>query len=762
MLAKDHKGKQKSPTLIGGAYASLAPIGVHAAEKFKRIGQVPFTSVAVGVSDLTWTEHLRSPLSHTLLSRVHVTEEVRNHSECSTSCAACQGPKRAAFMGSDNTRRAQISASSFSPLASIVDAHRSNAVLVISWAFFSLLVMSTSPSDGASVPRGKPASSNMLFLRHIPQASSEISEAGLSMSTSQHNQQSHYRSYTAAGSNRFNYHGGQGGYQQGRSHPTLKEDTEDISKSKPLNGRNGWINLARDYIRRTLEVVWTPGSQRSGVSGGSSSTNSASSSYLRWRRATQDLLGLGGNAGAANTIGGGTRHYKVHHSHNSFQPPPQPRHARHLLAPRGRVLHPGKVGSLLLAAHPTSGEAGSAGFDGGMLGDRDEEGGKPHHRTGSSALDRISINMTLEANLREGVGGQLRRDCPVELIAPCAVPSASLVEHNVLREEGLVVPASFLVGDVVDFITRMSKLERYNGGPGDGREAEGGGGGPCRSLERIFVTDCGRLVGYVTSMDLLVQDRAAPLLSIVRSCEVVVRDSDEYDDAIGAMRAKRLTYAPVVTEDEVVVGIITPSDMLKEMEMEATDDVSRYSGSGSTESFFGTPVLQLVTARASWLVSLLMLQSLSSIILTHFSALIERHLVIALFLTMLTGTAGNAGNQSSAMVIRGIATGEINRKNGWKAVVREVKAALLMSALLAVAAFLRVYITPGSTVMSTVAVTLALSVTVVGACAFGTVAPLVMDRLGVDPANCASPALSTLVDVGGVLVLCALSSAMLG
>jgi len=395
---------------------------------------------------------------------------------------------------------------------------------------------------------------------------------------------------------------------------------------------------------------------------------------------------------------------------------------------------------------------------------------------GSNAVDKISINMTLAANLRAAAieagrrggregGREGARECPVELIAPCAVPSASLKDKGALREEGLVVPSSFLVGDVVDFITRMSKLERYSdiGSEGEGREGGRGGEGRCRSLERIFVTDCGRLLGYVTSMDLLVQERSAPLLSIVRPCEVLVKETDEYDDAILAMRRKRLTYAPVVTEEEVVVGIITPSDMLNEMELEATDDVSRFSGSGrGSESFFGTPVLQVVTARASWLVSLLMLQSLSSIILTHFSALIERHLVIALFLTMLTGTAGNAGNQSSAMVIRGIATGEINRKNSWRVVWREVKAALLMSVLLAGAAFVRVYITPGSTLMSTVSVTLALSVTVVGACAFGTVAPLVMDRLGIDPANCASPALSTIVDVGGVLVLCAISSVLLG
>lgn len=354
---------------------------------------------------------------------------------------------------------------------------------------------------------------------------------------------------------------------------------------------------------------------------------------------------------------------------------------------------------------------------------------------GESRLDRIGVNMTR--------GGS----CPVDLIAPCAVPSAALKKDQLSREEGILVPASFTVGDCIDFISRLAKLERYKA---------------CRSLERIFVTDCGRLVGYVTSMDLLVNARPSPLGSIVRPCEVVVRESDEYDDAIAAMRAKGLTYAPVVDDNYVVSGIITPADMMDEMEMEATDDVMRFSGSGGGESYFGTSLVQLVSARAWWLISLLMLQSLSSVILTRFSALIERHIVIALFLTMLTGTAGNAGNQSSAMVIRGLATGEINRKNGWRVITRELKAALMMSVLLGIASFVRVYFTPGSTLMATVSVTISMCITVIGACLMGVLAPLLLDRMGLDPCNCASPALATLVDVSGVLILCAISGSLLG
>ncbi len=578
-----------------------------------------------------------------------------------------------------------------------------------------LLMSTTSPSDGHAMgngdggrasaghtPQGK-QHNNALFLRHIPQVSSDYLEASLSSSHHHHHHHHHHQPHhphqrsTAAARHSF------GGHHHDDDD---RLDTEDI-KIKPLHGKAALIGATKAWFRRAMDAVWLPGGTGAGTStsprmhtaGGPSGYTTHSSPqpnpYMRWRATTQDMLGLSGSGGGGANGRGGTRYYK----------PPPMHYANHP--------HQGlKVGPLLLAAHQNLGDVVHGG--GGK-----DDGKKGGEGSSSSALDKISINMAQAPS-------EIGRECPVELIAPCAVPSASLKEQGAMREEGLVVPTSFLVGDVVDFISKMSRLERYSGG------AAAAGSSldrtASRSLERIFVTDCGRLVGYVTSMDLLVQDRAAPLSSIVRGCEVVVKESDEYDDAILAMRAKRLTYAPVVTNDNVVVGIITPADMLNEMEMEATDDVSRFSGSGSTESYFGTPILQLVTARAWWLISLLMLQSLSSIILTHFSALIERHLVIALFLTMCTGTAGNAGNQSSAMVIRGLATGEINRKNGWKVVMREVKAALLMSVLLAGAAFIRVYITPGSTFVCTCAVTLALSVTVVGACFLGTFAPLVLDR----------------------------------
>lgn len=91
-------------------------------------------------------------------------------------------------------------------------------------------------------------------------------------------------------------------------------------------------------------------------------------------------------------------------------------------------------------------------------------------------------------------------------------------------------------------------------------------------------------------------------------------------------------------------------------------------------SYFGTPLWQLVLRRSSVLTVLMMMQSLSSLVLTQYEELIQQNIFLSLFLTMLTGTGGNAGNQSSAIIIRGISTGEINSSNMLKAVGREVLA----------------------------------------------------------------------------------------
>lgn len=157
------------------------------------------------------------------------------------------------------------------------------------------------------------------------------------------------------------------------------------------------------------------------------------------------------------------------------------------------------------------------------------------------------------------------------------------------------------------------------------------------------------------------------------------------ETAARRIRNEGVFCAPVVDSEDNFVGIVNALDIIREVEFEAAEDFMRVSGLNSvvmvssshcyalykkvknvkSQSYFETPFISLIRGRLSWLVALLLFQSISSVILGYFEELIERHVVIALFLTMLIGTGGNAGNQSSAIVIRGLATGEIHRQNAY-------------------------------------------------------------------------------------------------
>jgi len=203
--------------------------------------------------------------------------------------------------------------------------------------------------------------------------------------------------------------------------------------------------------------------------------------------------------------------------------------------------------------------------------------------------------------------------------------------------------------------------------------------------------------------------------------------------------------APLIDREGRIVGVINPQDVLRQQQIEDTDDMLRFSGvinplrdteeSVGYATYFGTPVWTHIKQRSVVLTVLLLLQSLSSVVLSRYQGLLERNVFLALFLTMLTGTGGNAGNQSSALVIRGLSTGEINRQNSGKVIMREVLASSIIALMLSAAAFARVMLTRGASIQIGIVIAFATYATVVFAVAGGTIVPLTLQRLGLDPCN---------------------------
>lgn len=279
------------------------------------------------------------------------------------------------------------------------------------------------------------------------------------------------------------------------------------------------------------------------------------------------------------------------------------------------------------------------------------------------------------------------------------------------------------------------------------------------------VEEDGLLVGKVGATELILSEPSTRLHDIVQPT-FAVNATDDVDDALIALRANNVTVAAVVNDAGALIATLTPSDVIATLEAEATEDVVRLATSGGLgEGYFAANAIAIIRNRAAWLLSLLMLQSLSSMVLNRFSALLGRNLLLALYLTTLTGTAGNAGGQTSAVVIRGLATGEIDsRRDAARVLRRELQLATPLAFVLGGAAFIRVLLTARGrldAVRTAVTIASAMSFTVLSAIFVGTGAPLFLDRIQIDPCNCASPVLATFVDLAGVLVLCSIGSVLL-
>jgi len=172
-------------------------------------------------------------------------------------------------------------------------------------------------------------------------------------------------------------------------------------------------------------------------------------------------------------------------------------------------------------------------------------------------------------------------------------------------------------------------------------------------------------------------------------------------------------------------------------------------------------VLDEVWARGQWLLGLLVVQSTSSLILERYEALIQEHVVVTFFLTMLVGAGGNAGNQSAIGVIRGMATGEVGQ--GLPAMTpvlgKQVLVGVLLSVLLSGAGYLRVSLS-GGTPADCAAISTALFCIVFTSVVLGTLLPFALRSAGADPANAGST-IQVTMDVLGVLFTCLVATAVL-
>ncbi|SMG34072.1 magnesium transporter [Dethiosulfovibrio salsuginis] len=285
------------------------------------------------------------------------------------------------------------------------------------------------------------------------------------------------------------------------------------------------------------------------------------------------------------------------------------------------------------------------------------------------------------------------------------------------------------------------------------------------------VDESRRLLGYVSLRDLILAHRDSKVENLMHRNFVFARVNDDQEDAASKIQKYDLIALPVINGGDALVGIITHDDALDVISQEQTEDMEKLmaiGGSHEMVAYMKISPWQHFKNRVGWLIGLAILGLVSGAIVQGYETLLLQFAVLATFMPMLADTGGNTGSQSATLVVRALATKEISSEDLLRVLWREFLVALPLGAVLAVLAFARVYLFApempegSSLIVLGLAVGLALGAQVVTSTLFGALLPMGAAKLKLDPALVASPALTTVVDITGLLIYFTIAKSLLG
>lgn len=261
------------------------------------------------------------------------------------------------------------------------------------------------------------------------------------------------------------------------------------------------------------------------------------------------------------------------------------------------------------------------------------------------------------------------------------------------------------------------------------------------------------LLGYVSLRQLVTEDFDKPILDLMFEDVISVHTTDDQEEVAHTFQKYGFTALPVVDNANKLVGIITVDDIMWIIEQEATEDFQILAGTTPDEEDYSKMTAwQLAKNRIPWLMFLMISGAFTSTILRRYEDVIQTVIALNMFIPMLTGSGGNAGSQASTLVIRAMATHDIEPSDWAKVVIKEICVGLICGIALAIVAFLKcLYI---DKVPMNVALVVALTIiaVVVLAKAIGAILPIIAEKFGADPAIMAAPLITTIVDSLGLIV----------
>ena len=281
------------------------------------------------------------------------------------------------------------------------------------------------------------------------------------------------------------------------------------------------------------------------------------------------------------------------------------------------------------------------------------------------------------------------------------------------------------------------------------------------TIDVIYVVnDKGEFVDDMRIREILLADPKKIVGDVIDYRSITLKVTDDQEVANQIFKMNNRVALPVIDDKNILLGIVTIDDVLWVANEEFSEDIQKIGGTEALdEPYLEMPLFKLFKKRVVWLIVLFLGEMLTATAMGYFVDEIAKAVVLALFVPLIISSGGNSGSQASTLIIQAMAVGEISLADWWKVLRREILSGLLLGSVLGLIGFCRVIIwdsifhTYGS---HTLLIAITVGVSLVGVVLWGTLSgsmlPIILKKLGADPATSSAPFVATLVDVTGLLI----------
>lgn len=367
--------------------------------------------------------------------------------------------------------------------------------------------------------------------------------------------------------------------------------------------------------------------------------------------------------------------------------------------------------------------------------------------TEMAADDRVDLVADLPSELRESILSELSRTEP-EVVEDMRALAAYGPETagGIMTTEYIALGPTMSCEKAIAEVRRLAREQRPE------------------LIYSLYVVDAGKLVGVISLRDLILGEPSAAIAIFMTDNLVTVGPHVDQEEVAQTIARYDLAAVPVVDAEGQMLGVVTVDDVVHVVIDEANEDAQKMAAVVPVDrAYFDISFLQFVRSRITWLVVLFVGELLTANVMHHYESQIAALMDLVVFVPLILSSGGNSGSQSSSLIIRALALGQLGPSDWGRVLWRELAVGLALGALLSLVGFARTLffghvadpVTMGLIVATSITAVVSLG-TLVGA-----LMPLLIKRLGLDPAVSSAPFVASLVDVFGLVVYFSVSRYLL-